>query len=53
MDNILTLEDLENKLKLLAPNEPMHITKSEYMRLTEKGNLNHFSKKPSSEQRNF
>ena len=40
METIETLEDLENKLKFLGPNEPMQITKSEYKRLTEKGNLN-------------
>lgn len=34
-----TLEDLENNLKILGPNQAMHITKSEYKRLTEKGNL--------------
>ena len=34
-----TLEDLESKLKILGPNQAMHITKSEYKRLTEKGNL--------------
>lgn len=39
MERIDTLEDLENKLKILGPNQAMHITKSEYKRLTEKGNL--------------
>jgi len=39
MERIDTLEDLESKLKILGPNQAMHITKSEYKRLTEKGNL--------------
>lgn len=34
-------------MKLLSPNEHMRITKSDYMRITEKGNFNIFAKKSS------
>ncbi|EAR85373.2 hypothetical protein TTHERM_00471500 (macronuclear) [Tetrahymena thermophila SB210] len=38
--DIQDLEQLDRQLKMHKENEPIHITKSEYHKLTEKGNLN-------------